>query len=758
MKKKGVSILLMCLMANAAWAIDPFVIRDIRVEGIQRTEAGTVFNYLPVKVGDTMTDEKAAEAIKALFATGFFKDVRLEYDNDVLIVAIQERPSIASIQINGVKEFSAEQLKEGLKQIGLAESRIFDRALLDKAEQELKRQYLSRGKYGVDVKTTVTPLERNRVGINFDVQEGAIAKIKQINIVGNHDFSEKELLKQFTLSTPGWLTWISKNDQYSKQKLSGDLETLRSFYLNRGYLEFNIDSTQVSISPDKKDIYLTINITEGPRYTVSDVKLAGDMKVPESELRALIKLKPGDRFSRAKLTESTKAISDRLGNEGYAFANVNAAPEVDKANHKVAFTFYVDPAKRVYVRRVNVTGNTRTRDQVIRREMRQLEGSWFSAEKVRRSRERLERLGFFSDINVETPAVPGTTDQVDVNVNVTEKATGSLTAGAGYSSSEGFILSGGVSEANIFGTGNQLSLQTNTSKVNKVYAISFTNPYYTDDGVSLGWDLYRRDVDSSTLSISPYKTSSTGAAVRLGVPLNEIDTVNFGLGYERTRLTTFSNSSQQFIDFQNQFGETSTTLRADTSFARDSRDSLTYPTKGSLYRIGAEAGLPGAELKYYKLSYQQQWFKPLVSDFVLMLNGEIGVGNGYGGKPLPFFKNFYAGGNTSVRGYRQASLGPKDTNGEALGGNRRFVANAEIMFPVPGLKNDKSVRMGVFLDAGNVFGVGEKISAGDLRYSTGVSVNWISPFGPLKFSLAKPLKQKEGDKTEKFQFVLGSSF
>ncbi len=758
MKPKLLASLIMGMFSASTWAIQPFVVKDIRVEGIQRTEAGTVFSYLPVKVGETMDDEKASAAIKALFSTGFFKDVRLEYDKDVLIVMVQERPAISRIEITGTKEFPKEQLKDGLKQVGLAESRIFDKALLDKAEQELKRQYYSRGKYAATVTTTVTPLERNRVAIDFTVNEGEIAKIHQINIVGNHAFKEKELLDLFALTTPGWLTWYSKNDQYSKQKLSADLETMRSFYLNQGYLEFNIDSTQVSISPDKKDIYLTVNITEGEKYTVSDVKLAGELLVPEEELKKLIKLKAGDVFSREKLTESSKLIGDRLGNEGYAFANVNAVPELDKENHKVAFTFFLDPGRRVYVHELNITGNTKTSDEVIRREMRQLEGGWYSAEKITRSRERLNRLGYFSDVNVETPAVTGTTDQVDVNFNVTEKPTGSIMAGLGFSSTDGVVLSGSVSQSNVFGSGNYLAVQVNSSKINKVYSLSFTNPYYTPDGVSLGYDVYQRNVDATTSSVSPYTSKTLGGGMRLGIPLNELDTVNFGLSYERTKLGVLDTSPTQYIDFVNEFGSSNTTLRGDVGWARDTRDSLIYPTQGTLQRVYGEVGMPGGTLKYYKLNYQHQWFYPLSRDYTLMLNGEAGMGNGYGGKTLPFFKNFYAGGNTSVRGYDSGTLGPKDINGNSLGGNRRIVGNAEVFFPFPGLNKDKSVRLSAFMDAGAAYGQDEKLSFGNMRYSAGIGLSWQSPIGPLKFSLAKAFKAQENDKIQKFQFVLGTAF
>jgi len=764
MKLKLLPMLLMSLYGASAWAFQPFVIKDIRVEGIQRTEAGTVFSYLPVKVGEKLDDEKAASAIKALYGTGFFKDVRLEVEGEVLIVMVQERPAISQIDFVGLKEFDKKQLVDGLKQVGLAEGRIFDKSLLDKAEQELKRQYLSRGKYAVAITTTVTPLERNRTSISFHIIEGDVAKIQQINIVGNQAFPEKELLDLFVLSTPGWMTWWSKNDQYSKQKLAADIETMRSHYLNRGYLEFNVDSTQVSISPDKQSIYVTINITEGQKYTVSDVKLAGEMLVPEEELRKLIKIQPGDVFSREKLTETTKLIGDRLGNDGYAFANVNAVPELNKEKQEAKFTFFIDPGRRVYVRRINVTGNTKTRDEVIRREMRQMEGAWYAADKVNRSRERANRLGYFSDVNVETPAVAGTTDQVDMNVSVMEKPTGSIMAGAGFSSSEGFILSGSISQSNVFGSGNFLSTQFNSGKINTVYSLSYTNPYYTDDGISRGFDVYQRKVNSSSLSVSRYDSDSIGGGVRFGVPLNEMDSVNFGLSVERTKLTVYDSTPLRYLDYVRDFGTSNTTLRGDVGWARDTRDSIIYPTKGVMQRAFAEMGLPGGNVKYYKLSYQHQWLRPLVQDFTLMLNGEAGYANGYGGKPLPFFKGFFAGGNTSVRGFRSSSLGPKDIDGNALGGNRRLVGNAEVLFPFPGMKKDKSLRLSLFLDGGSVFGDGDveakytKISFAEMRYSTGLAVSWQSPMGPMKFSIAAPLNSKETDRLERFQFILGSTF
>jgi len=747
------------LLSGAAFAIQPFVVKDIRVEGVQRTEPGTVFTYLPIKVGDRIDDDKAAAAIKALYATGFYSDVRLESDGDVLIVSVQERPAIASIDIEGAKEFTKDNLKDGLKQAGIAESKIYDKSLLDRAEKELKRQYTSRGFYGAVVKTTVTPLERNRVALRFDIEEGTVTKIADINIIGAKDFPERELLRQLKLTTPGIFTWFTKNDQYSKQQLTADLEALRSFYLNRGYLEFNIDSTQVSITPDREKIYIAIAITEGPVYRLGEVKFSGDLVVKEDILRGLVTMRPGDVFSREKIVDSTKRVTDRLGNEGYSFANVNPVPDLDRAKRIASFTFFVDPGRRVYVRRVNITGNLRTQDEVIRRELRQLEGSWYSLEKIARSKERLQRTSFFSEVTIETPAVPGTTDQVDVNVNVTERNTGQLTFGLGYSAAERLTVQASVSQANVLGTGNLVAFQVSNGAVNKIYSFSYLNPYWTPDGISRGFDIFRRDVDTSTLSIASYHTYSTGAGVRFGIPVTEYDTLNAGLTFERTKLAITDTAPQRYIDFVNLFGETTNTFRVNTSFARDTRDSLTWPTRGWLNEAGAEFGVPPLDLTYYRLSYQSQYFytPPRVDFITIMLNGEWGYANGYRGKPLPFFKNFYAGGVGSVRGFETASLGPRDTNGDIVGGNRRLVGNVEVLFPMPGYR-EKNVRLAVFADAGDVWGQNEKVQVKDIRASVGLAVSWDSPVGPLRFSFGTPVRKVEGDKVERFQFQLGRVF
>lgn len=771
------------LLSSSALAFDPFQIKDIRVEGIQRTEAGTVFSYLPVKVGETLTPARASEAIKALYATGFFKDVRLEANDDVLVVTVEERPGIASIDFTGMKEFPKDDMKANLKHAGLADGRILDKSMLEKAEQELTRQYYNRGMYAVQIKATATPLERNRVAINFEVNEGEVAKIRSINIVGANAFSEKALLKLFNLRTPGWMTWWSNSDQYSKQKLSGDLETLRSHYMNQGYLEFNVESTQVSITPDKKDIYITINIAEGERYTVGDFKFAGELPVPEAELRSLVSLKVGDVFSRELLNQSTRKIGDRLGNEGYAFANVNAAPEIDKEKRNANFTFLLDPGRKVYVRRVNVTGNTRTKDEVVRREMRQMEGAWYAADKINRSRVRVERLGYFKETTIETPSVPGTTDQVDVNINVTEQPTGNILLGAGFSSSDGLVLSGSISQNNLFGSGNRLSAQINSGSVNKIYSLSFTNPYFTPEGVSLGYDLYRRDVNTSSLNtLADYGTETTGLGIRLGVPITELDTVNFGLAYEQVKLDLSATAPNVYHDYAGQYepacagpagyntscSSTTDSLRFEAGWARDSRDSLLYPTKGSYQRAYMEVGTPLGDLNYYKLNYQYQWLRPLARGVSLLLNGEIGIGGGYSGKDMPLFRNFYAGGIGSVRGFDSGALGPKAVNTAgssfSIGGTKRIVGNAELLFPFPGMGNDRSIRLSTFLDVGAVAGPGdslgryETLSTSDMRYSIGAAVTWYSPMGPIKLSLAKPLNAAADDKEQTFQFQLGNVF
>lgn len=763
MKKSLLSLLIAGIFSAPAAAFEPFAVKDIRIEGIQRTEAGTVFGYLPLKVGDTLDDDKAAQAIKALFATGFFKDVRIEIEKDVMVVVVQERPAISSLNFVGLKEFDKDVIVKALKETGIAEGRIFDRGLLEKAEQELKRQYLTRGKYAANITTTVTPLERNRVGINFNIEEGSSAKIKQINIVGANAFREKELLGLFELTTPGWMTWYSKNDQYSRQKLSADLEKLKSFYMNQGYLEFNVESTQVSISPDKQDVYITVNLVEGERYQVSSVKLAGDFSISEEELRKLVKLKAGDVFARDRLNDSIKAISDRLGKEGYAFANVNAAPEIDKDKRNVAFTIFVDPGKRVYVRRINIAGNTKTRDEVIRREIRQMEGGWYDADKVTNSKQRIDRLGFFTDVTVETPAVSGTSDQLDVNLSLTERPTGNLMLGIGTSSTDKIILSGAISQNNFMGSGNNVSVQVNSAKTYRTYVFSFTNPYFTEDGVSQGFDVYHRTVNTASTSIAYYSSASTGGGLRFGFPIGEKESIGVGIGIDQTKITTYDASPQYYKDFVKENGNSNLAIPLTLSWASDGRDSFFFPTRGTYQKAAVEVAVPGVDLSYYRASYQLQHYIPLNNRFALMLNGEYGQADTLTDTSLPFYKNFYAGGVGSVRGYKASSLGTSatvksssDGNEYRIGGNRRVLGTAELLWSLPGM--DKSFRMGWFFDGGQVYAKEDKIELAELRFSTGISAAWISPIGPLKFSFGRPLNKQTGDKAEPFQFQMGTTF
>ena len=760
-KLKSILFLAIGLYANSALALEPFVIKDIRIEGIQRTEAGTVFTNLPVKVGDTMNNELASQAIKTLYGTGFFKDVRIESDNGVLIVTVQERSSVAQIDFSGNKSFPTDKMKEGLKQIGISEGQIFDKSQLDRAEQEIKRQYLSQGKYGATVKAVVSPLERNRVAVRFDIEEGAVSKIHSINIVGNQAFSMDDLRAEFLLTTPNWMSWWNKDDQYSKQKLNADLETLRSFYMNQGYLEFNIDSTQVSITPDKKDIYITVNVTEGEKYTISEVKLAGDTIVPDTELQQLITVKKGDTFSRSNITQSSKAISDRLSNDGYAFANVNPVPDVNKELHTAAFTFFIDPGKRVYVRRINIVGNTRTRDEVVRREVRQLESAWYASNKINRSKERLVRTQYFSDVNVETPAVPGSADQVDLNISVVEQSTGSIQVGAGLSSSEGVVLGLTVNQGNFMGTGNRVSGSVNTGKTNTTYALSYTDPYFTPDGISRGFDVYRRDVNtSSTNDVGTYKTSSYGGGVRFGIPLNERDGLSFGLSTDFTDITLYDNSPVQYQNYcGNTTGCTSNSIAVSAGWSHDSRDSIMYTNNGVYQRLSGEVTMPVLDLQYYKINYKHSWYKEMVKDLTLMLNGELGYAHSYGSAQYPFFKNFYMGGVNSVRGYAIGTLGPKDQTGlYYVGGNQSALATAELFFPIPGIKDSKQFRLSTFFDSGYVWGANQTYNVNDLRYSAGAGVSWYSPFGPLSLFYAKALNASPTDVTETIQFQLGQQF
>ena len=752
------AILLLAVVRTAA-AAEAFVVKDIRLEGLQRITAGTVFNYLPVKVGDTVDGTRTSGALRALFGTGFFRDVRLERDGDTLVVSVVERPSIAGIEFAGNVDLKTEDLLSALEQMGFAQGRVFNRSTFDQVKQELHRTYFAAGKYGARITGTVVPLERNRVEVRFDISEGAVARIRQINIVGNTAFDDDDLLDGFKLSTKGFFTFITRSDRYSKPKLAADLETLRSFYLDQGFINFNIDSTQVSITSDKEDVYITINISEGGRYAVRDIYLQGVLIVPEEDLFALVSVVQGDVFSRKQVTETARRIGNRLGNEGYSFANVNAVPEIDDAAKTVDLTFYVDPGERVYVRRVNFKGNTKTRDQVLRREMRQMESGWMSAEAVERSRVRLNRLGFFESVSVETPAVPGASDQVDVDFTVVERASGTLSLGAGYSNSEGAVFDVSVTEENVLGTGNRLSASFDTSKVSRDISISWLNPYWTVDGVSRGIDVYNRRTDAEDANLADYDLERTGAGATFGIPVSEFTRVNAGLTAEHTDFAAGESASEEVTNFANRHGGRFITLLATGAWAKDSRNSRFLPTRGSLSRLSGEVALPGSDLEYFKLFARHQRLFPLTSDFVLLLEGEIGYGDGYGGTgELPLTENFFAGGLRSVRGFRANTLGPRDSQGQPLGGNLKVVGTGELILPLPFTKDSSMFRVTGFFDTGNVYSSKEEFDVGSLRYSTGVAAVWLSPVGPFTMSYAYPLKTMADDETQKFQLTFGTSF
>jgi len=745
--------------AGQAHAVEPFVVKDIRVEGVQRVEPGTVFGYLPVKVGETFTDEKGAESIRALYNTGFFKDVQIRAEGNVLVVRVEERPAISQLEFIGFKEFDKDALRRTLRGVGVAEARYYDKSLIDRAEQEIKRQYVSRGYYAADVSTTVTPVDANRVSITFTVDEGPTAKIRQINIVGNKAFKEGDLRDEMQLSTPNWLSWYTKNDLYSKQKLTADLEALRSFYLDRGYLEFAIESTQVSITPDKKDIYLTLNIHEGEQYKVSDIKLTGELLSKQAEMERLIKLKQGDVFSSAKLSATTKSITDLLGTYGYAFATINPQPQINQKDRTVALTLVVDPGRRVYVRRVNVLGNSKTRDEVVRREMRQMEASWFDGEKLQLSQNRINRTGYFTDANITTEDVPGTSDQVDVNVNVTEKPTGQINLGVGFSSTDKVVLSAGIRQDNVFGSGTSLGLDVNTSKANRTIAVTQFDPYFTTDGISRSTELYYRTYQPLYYTgDSTYKIVQEGGNMKFGVPFSETDTVFFGIGYERTSIDVSANTPLAYQNWVTKNGRITNNFPFTIGWSKDQRDSALVPTRGRYQQANLEIGVPGG-VTYYRAYYQHQWFYPVSKSFTLAFNNEFGYGRGYGGKDFPIFKNYYAGGIGSVRGYETSTLGPRDANGIAIGGASKIVGNVEFIFPLPGSGVDRTVRLFTFFDYGNVFAeAAQPYKLSDMRYSTGFGLSWLSPIGPLKISMGFPIKRKAEDQTQRFQFQIGTAF
>ena len=759
---------LLCALPLMASAFTPFVASDIRVEGVQRTDAGTVFAQLPFKVGQKFDDALATESIRRLSAMGLFSDVRVETSGTVAVIIVQERPTIASLAFTGMREFESKTIIDTLRQVGFGEGRVFDKAMLEQAKFELKQQYLSKGKYGVEISETITPLPRNRVGINFDIFEGKVAKIHEIKIVGNKAFEESDLLKLFTLTTPGWLTWYTNTDQYSREKLDKDIEALKSYYLDRGYLEFKAEPPQVTISPDRLDIFITVTINEGEPYTITNVKLAGNLMGLDQEIEQLVQVKADDIFNGAKTNATSKAITDYLASLGYAFANVNPNPILNKEKHTADLTFYVDPSRRVYVRRVQIAGNQRTKDSAVRREIRQAEAAWYDSNSIKLSKDRLERTAYFKEVKVATEPVPGSPDQVDLIMDVVEKPTGMLNLGVGYGQVQGVLLTAGISEQNAFGSGTNLTLQLSTSANvattggNSSAVLSHTDPYFTNDGISRTTSVYYRNMVPYSNNPGTYQVRTIGAGLSFGVPITEFDRIFLGANVENSQISLSDTSPATYYSYVANYGQSTNAVILNTGWAKDTRDSAVAPTKGSFTRLKLDLGT--MNLQYYMLSAQQQYYMPIGRDYTLAFNALFDYGKSYSSNPYPIIKDIYAGGIGTVRGYSPNTLGPIDpVSGTYLGGSKRVVGNAQFYFPFPGSQKDRTLRWYAFADAGQVYGnngygIDQGIDLSQLRYSVGVGLSWESPMGPLQLSYARPLNASSTDITQNFQFQIGTGF
>ncbi|HLS97857.1 MAG: outer membrane protein assembly factor BamA [Porticoccaceae bacterium] len=786
--------LVLCLAASLASA-EVFQVEDIRLEGLQRVSAGTVFASMPVNVGDLVDDNSLKQITRTLFRSGYFDDIKVARDGSVLIIAVTERPAVAEISFEGNKAIKTEDLMKALRDNGLAEGQIFRQTILEGMIQELQRQYVAQGRYGAVVKTEVEELPRNRVAIKVNVSEGDVAKIKHINIIGARAFDQEELLDLFESGTTGWFSWLRGNDKYAREKLSGDLERLQSWYLDRGYLKFAIDSTQVSISPDKQAVFVSINVVEGDVYTVSDVALAGDLVVPESEVRRLILLKEGDTFSQQLMTSTNERISRRFGDEGYTFAEVEGFPEVNDADKTAKITFFVNPGKRAYVRRIEFRGNTKTTDEVLRREMRQMEGGSASTALIDQSKVRLERLGFFKSVEVETREVPGTGDQVDVFYTVEEQPSGSIGASVGFAQGTGLVLGANLQENNFLGTGNKVGIGLNRSTYQTNLQFSYSDPYYTSDGVSAGFNVFYRSTDYGEFNLANYTTDSFGSGVNFGYPLSEISSLGFGFNYENLSIDLGSFTSREIENFVLDNGDNYNIFTLNTNWVRSTLNRGVFATRGTNQRISLDIAVPGSDVEYYRLSYSGQYYRPLTDSLTLKLRTDLGYGDAFGTTTrLPFFKNYYGGGFGSIRGFKRNTLGPRDTpanfcpgqnesvpdgalcndgstpvpidDSDPFGGNVLVEMGAEIIFPLPFLKDQRSVQAAFFFDAGNVFdtdcGVTQtncfKPDGGELRYAAGIGGTWLSGFGPITVSLGKALNASDDDDEEFFQFSLGQTF
>ena len=765
---KKILSLVFVVLSFSIFAAENLRVSDIKVEGLQRIDPGLIFNNIPFEIDDLIEDIDFSKSISLIYKTGQFKDVAIEREGQVIIISVRERPIINEINFHGTESFQPEALKTGLSLMNLASGLIFDNGDIAKAERELTNQYLSQGKYTTSVRGEVVPLERNRVDINFYIEEGRLSRIKDIAIVGNKSFVKEELLDEFSLKTTNIMSWWEKDDRYSKQTLTGDLERLRSFYMNQGFMNFEINSSVVSISKDKKKIFIAVTIDEGDKFSIGKVKLKGDVPEPLalSDLEKDLSISEGDVFNRSKVNESTSKVAKSLGNFGYAFANVSSVPTIDKDKHRVDFTFFIDPGKKIYVRRINIIGNEKSKDEVIRRELRQLESSWFAQDKVDRSKTRLTRTQFFDSVDVETPAVQGVSDQVDLNIKVTERNTGKVSIGAGLSSSEGVVGTLSVSQDNFLGTGNRIATAISTGDINKVYSLSFTDPYWTEDGVSRGFSVYHKETNTKDLGTGTYDTASAGFGMNFGIPLSEYDTLSFGATIDLTELKLQADSPVGYKNYCSSVASAGS-LNCDTDslafwagWQTDSRDNMIFPTKGYKVSLNADVTAPVFDMQYYKISASGEQYFPVTEKITTRIKGALGYGASYGDEIFPFFKNYTVGGQSTLRGFKQSSVGEKtlDTNGQYItyGGEKMVTLSAETFFPVPGMKNTDSFRMSAFVDAGGVFE--DSFSASEMRYSMGIGATWLSPFGPLNVSLAAPLNDDNLDQTETFQFGMGTNF
>lgn len=764
------------LLVSMVWAVQayasefPFVVSDIRLEGLQRVEPGAVFRYFPVNVGDRLSRQRLSEATRELFASGYFDDVDILREDDQLILKLHERPSLALIRIDGNDVIQEEDLRKGLEQSGVKEGDVFKRAAVDQIRLDLLRVYVGQGRYGASINTEVEPLAGNRVALNIHINEGQEATIQHINIVGNTTFSDEELTELFSLKLPNFWTFYTKSDRYSREKMSGDLERLRSYYMDRGFINFKIDSAQVSITPDRQDVFITINITEGERYSVSEVSVAGDLVVPREELEALYQLEPGDIFSRSAMTQTQEKLVRRLGDEGFMFANVSPVPQV-KDDGTVAVRYFIEPGKRTYVRRINIRGNTLTADSVVRRELHQMEAAIATTEAIERSKEELERTGYFKSVNVETRPVPGSDDQVDLEYVVEEQQSGQFTASIGFSDSDGILYQLGIEQDNFLGTGKKAGFNLANSDTLTEYSFSYTNPYYTVDGVSRGFNLYYRERNYDEDDVSSYTTNELGGGLSFGYPIDDYQRLSFGLGIDWTEINTYDDTADIILDFIDEEGDDYLTYRFTAGWSDNHLNRGYFPSRGYAQGANIEIALPGSDLTYYRTTYNVKWYHPLDEDevWITSLRGRAGYADALGSNRYPFYRNFYAGGLTSVRGYSNNSLGPTDggDDDDPFGGNVLLTGSAEFIFPMPFVDDKSAWRSLVFIDAGNVFSTDcqseqnnctDGLDLGELRYSTGLGLSWMTPIGPLSIALAVPLNDSSYDDTETFQFALGQTF